>query len=222
MKPSPHRDHRPLVDRGGGALLAPRDQTMVLIVTTLAGFVSTFMGSSINIALPMIESEFHVSAVTLGWIPLAYILAAGAVLMPVGRISDLYGRKRIFVWGLAVFTVVAFASAFSPSVLVLIVLRVVQGLGAALIFASFTAMIILAYPPETRGRALGLNVAGVYLGLTLGPVLGGIIIHNIGLARPLLRGRRPRRDQLGPRLPGNCAASTGGNPSGPASTSSAR
>jgi EmrB/QacA subfamily drug resistance transporter len=153
---------------------------MVLIVATLAGFVSTFMGSSINIALPMIESEFHVSAVTLSWIPLAYILAAGAVLMPVGRISDLYGRKRIFVWGLAVFTVVAFASAFSPSAPALIAFRVIQGMGSALIFATLTAMITLAYPPETRGRALGLNVAGVYLGLTLGPVLGGIIIHNIG------------------------------------------
>jgi EmrB/QacA subfamily drug resistance transporter len=162
------------------ARLAPRDQTMVLIVTTLAGFLSTFMASSINIALPLIESEFHASAVALSWIPLAYILAAGAVLMPVGRISDLYGRMRIFVWGLMVFTVVAFASAFSPSVLVLIVLRGIQGLGAALVFATFTALIILAYPPETRGRALGLNVAGVYLGLTLGPVLGGIIIHNIG------------------------------------------
>jgi len=160
--------------------LAPRDQMMVLVVTTLAGFLATFMGSSINIALPLIESEFRVSAVTLSWIPLSYILAAGAVLMPVGRISDLYGRMKIFVWGLAVFAVVALASAFSPSVAVLIVLRVIQGLGAALVFASFTALIILAYPPETRGRALGLNVAGVYLGLSLGPVLGGIIIHNIG------------------------------------------
>ncbi|MFH1833726.1 MAG: MFS transporter [bacterium] len=153
---------------------------MVLIVTTLAGFLATFMGSAINIALPLIESEFHVSAVTLGWIPLAYILAAGAVLMPVGRISDLYGRMRVFVWGLAVFAVVALASAFAPSALILIALRAVQGLGAALVFASLTALIILAYPPETRGRALGLNVAGVYFGLTLGPVLGGIIIHNIG------------------------------------------
>jgi EmrB/QacA subfamily drug resistance transporter len=155
-------------------------QTMVLIVTTLAGFVSTFMGSAINIALPLIGSEFRASAVTLGWIPLAYVLAAGAVLMPVGRISDLYGRKRVFVLGTVVFTVVAFASALSPSAPVLIVLRVVQGLGAALMFATLTAMITLAYPPETRGRALGLNVAGIYLGLTLGPVLGGIIIHNLG------------------------------------------
>ena len=164
----------------GGRSCLPAHQSMVLIVTTLAGFLSTFMGSAINIALPLIESEFHMSAVTLGWIPLAYILAAGAVFMPVGRISDLYGRMRIFVWGLAVFTAVALASAFAPSAQILIALRVIQGLGAALVFASFTAIIVLAYPPETRGRALGLNVAGVYLGLTLGPVLGGIIIHNIG------------------------------------------
>jgi EmrB/QacA subfamily drug resistance transporter len=155
-------------------------QTMVLAVTTLAGFVSTFMGSAVNIALPLIGSEFRASAVTLGWIPLAYLLAAGAVLMPVGRISDLYGRKRVFVLGTIVFTVVAFASALAPSAPVLIVLRIFQGLGAALMFATLTAMITLAYPPETRGRALGLNVAGIYLGLTLGPVLGGIIIHNLG------------------------------------------
>ena len=194
---------------------------MVLIVTTLAGFVSTFMGSAINIALPLIGSEFRASAVTLGWIPLAYILAAGAVLMPVGRISDLYGRKRIFVLGTVVFTVVAFASAFSPSAPVLIVLRVVQGLGAALMFATFTAMITLAYPPETRGRALGLNVAGVYLGLTLGPVLGGIIIHNLGWralfyvvgALGVINWALP---------PGSSAESTGENPSGLASTFSAR
>jgi EmrB/QacA subfamily drug resistance transporter len=175
-------DHPPSAQGGAPSSvhLTRGDQTMVLIVTTLAGFLSTFMASAINIALPLIESEFHVSAVTLGWIPLSYILAAGAVLMPVGRISDLYGRKRVFVWGTVVFTVVAIASAFSPSALVLIALRVIQGLGAALMFATMSAMVILAYPPENRGRALGLNVAGIYLGLTLGPVLGGIIIHNIG------------------------------------------
>ena len=160
--------------------LAPGDQTMVLIVTTMSGFLATFMGSAINIALPLIGSEFEVSAVTLSWISLAYILAAGAVLMPVGRISDLYGRKRIFVWGMLVFALVAFGSALAPSASVLIGLRVIQGLGAALVFATGTAMVTLAYPAEARGQALGLNVAGVYLGLTLGPVIGGVIIHNLG------------------------------------------
>jgi len=160
--------------------LARGDQTMVLIVTTMAGFLAAFMGSAINIALPLIGLEFQASAVTLSWISLAYILAAGAVLMPAGRIADLYGRKRIFVWGMLVFALVAFASALAPSETVLIALRVVQGLGAALVFATGTAMVTLAYPPQARGRALGLNVAGVYLGLTLGPVIGGVIIHNLG------------------------------------------
>ena len=100
---------------------------------------------------PLIESEFHVSAVTLGWISLAYILAAGAVLMPVGRIADLYGRKRIFLVGMVVFTVIAFASALSPSASVLIVLRVLQGLATALLFATHHRHGHPCLPPETRG-----------------------------------------------------------------------
>lgn len=160
--------------------LTQREQLLVLVVTSVAGFLATFMASAINIALPVIGSEFDASAVTLSWVSLAYILAAGSVLMPVGRLADLYGRKRIFVWGLFLFAVMAFALALSPSASVLIGLRVVQGLSAALVFAIGTAMVTLAYPPERRGRALGLNVAGVYLGLTLGPVLGGVIVHNLG------------------------------------------
>jgi len=160
--------------------LTHREQSLVLVVASVAGFLATFMASAINIALPVIGSEFDASAVTLSWVSLAYILAAGSVLMPAGRLADLYGRKRIFVWGLLLFAVMAFAVALSPSASVLIGLRVIQGLAAALVFAIGTAMVTLAYPPEKRGRALGLNVAGVYLGLTLGPVLGGVIVHNLG------------------------------------------
>jgi EmrB/QacA subfamily drug resistance transporter len=153
---------------------------MVLLVATTAGFLSTFMASAINIALPRIEEEWNVSAVTLSWISLAYILAAAALLMPVGRLSDFYGRKRFFVIGMGAFTVLTFAAAFAPSAPVLILIRVLQGIGTAVLFACTTAMVTLAYPPETRGRALGLQVGGVYLGLTLGPVLGGLITHNLG------------------------------------------
>jgi len=155
-------------------------QKMVLAVTSLAGFASTFMGSSINIALPLIGDEFHASAVMLGWISLSFILATGAILMPVGKLADAYGRKRIFLIGLILFTLTSFASALAPSTGVLLVLRVIQGLASAFIFASNTAMVSLAYPPETRGRALGTQVAGVYLGLTLGPILGGVISHHLG------------------------------------------
>ena len=156
------------------------NRTMVLVVATSGGFLVTFMMSAVNIALPLIEAEFHVSAVTLSWISLSYILVAGATLLPAGRIADLYGRVRLFIWGMIVFTVISFASAFAPSVGILLALRSVHGLGLAIGAATSIALVVLAYPPESRGRALGLNVAGVYLGLTLGPVLGGLIIHNLG------------------------------------------
>jgi EmrB/QacA subfamily drug resistance transporter len=157
-----------------------RLQNTILAVTALSGFIATLMATSINIALPLIESEFHVSAVALGWISTAYVLSAAAVLMTVGRIADLYGRTRVYLVGLAGFTVLSFASAFAPSATVLIVLRVFQGLAAALLIATSTAILILSHPPEIRGRALGLQVAGVYLGMTVGPLLGGVISQNAG------------------------------------------
>jgi EmrB/QacA subfamily drug resistance transporter len=157
-----------------------KTQNIILAVTAVSGFVASFMGSSINIALPKIESEFHVSAVTLGWMSTAYVLAAAAVLMPVGRLADLHGRTRVYLTGLVGFTVISFASALAPSATILIVLRVLQGLASAMLFSTTTAMVILSHPLEIRGRALGLQVAGVYLGLTIGPVLGGIITENAG------------------------------------------
>jgi len=159
--------------------LTPERNT-VLIVATLGGFLVTFMSSTINIALPLIQEEFQVSAVTLGWISLSYVLVAGATLLPMGRIADLQGRVRVFIASMIIFTVIAFACAFAPSANVLLALRAVHGLGLASGSATSTALVILAFPPESRGRALGLNVAGIYLGVTLGPVIGGLIIHNLG------------------------------------------
>ena len=155
-------------------------QRIILAVTAMSGFIAAFMASSVNITLPLIEADFHVSAVTLGWIPTAYILATGALLMPVGRIADLQGRTRVYLVGLVVFTVAGFASAVAPSAAVLIAMRAFQGLAAAILFSTHTAIVTLSHPPETRGRALGVLVGCVYLGMTVGPVLGGIIARNAG------------------------------------------
>ncbi len=157
-----------------------RTRAMVLAVTTLGGFLVTFMTSAINIALPVIGADFHISAVTLSWVSLSYILVAGATLLPAGRLSDLCGRMRFFTLGMVIFTVLSFASVFAPSAGVLIALRAVHGLSLALGMVNATSLVILCYPPESRGKALGLNVAGIVLGLTLGPVLGGLLIHNLG------------------------------------------
>jgi EmrB/QacA subfamily drug resistance transporter len=155
-------------------------QRMVLFVVTTAGFLSTFMISAVNIALPQIGREWDASDIALSWIPLGYMLAGAALLMPVGRLADTYGRKRLFTIGMAAFSVTVLAAALSRSASVLITFRLLQGCATASLFSSTTAMTTLAYPLEQRGRALGMQVGGVYLGLTLGPVLGGVITDELG------------------------------------------
>src|SRR3990172_154315 len=92
---------------------------MVLAMASFGGFLVTFMTSSVNVALPLIEEDFHMSAVTLSWVSLSYILVGGATLLPLGRISDLYGRMRFFIYGVIIFTIFSFASAVAPSAAVL-------------------------------------------------------------------------------------------------------
>ena len=100
--------------------------------------------------------------------------------MPVGKLADLTGRKRMFVSGMVAFAVVALVSTFSPSASVLIAMRVLLGVSTAMLYACTTAIVALAYPLAERGRAFGVQVAATYLGLTLGPVLGGVITGALG------------------------------------------
>lgn len=155
-------------------------QTTVLAVTATSGFLSTFMASSVNIALPQIESEFNLSAVLIGWVALSYVLGMGALLMPMGKVADIHGRKAVYMIGSVGFTIFSFASALAPSTWVLLVMRLLQGVASAMLFSTTTVLVTICYPPPSRGRAIGLQVTGVYLGTTLGPVLGGIISHNAG------------------------------------------
>ncbi len=153
---------------------------MVLTVAATAEFLTTFMASSVVVALKDIDEQWHISTVTTSWLSLAYILVVAAFLMPAGKLADLAGRKRLFLIGMVTFTLVAFASAFAPSAPALIVFRLLLGVGTAMLYACATALVALAYPPEIRGRAFGLQASGVYLGLTTGPLLGGMITGHLG------------------------------------------
>jgi len=148
-----------------------------LVVATLTAFMTPFMGASINIALPSIAEEFAIDAVLLSWIPTSYLLATAVCLVPFGRLADIYGRKRIFGFGMLIFTLSSFLCAASFSTPMLIGLRVFQGVGGAMIFATGVAILTSVFPPQERGKVLGFNVAAVYTGLSLGPVLGGVLTH---------------------------------------------
>ena len=152
----------------------------VLVIATLTAFLTPFMASSINIALPAIERDFHIDAVLLAWVATSFLLPAAVFLLPFGRLADIHGRKKIFGWGIAIYTAASFLCGLSPSIISLIAFRALQGVAGAMIFATGVAMLTSVFPVGERGRVLGLNVAAVYLGLSLGPPLGGLLTQSLG------------------------------------------
>lgn len=151
-----------------------------LIAMTMVAFAMPFMMSGVNIGLPAIGRELNLSAIAQGWVSTAFALSTGVFLLPFGKIADIYGRKRMFIIGVVLVIVASVMSALAGSAAVLIGSRAFKGIGAALVFATSTAILISVYPPHQRGRVLGINVAAVYVGLSIGPFLGGIMVETLG------------------------------------------
>lgn len=155
-------------------------QRATLAVAMLTSFMTPFMGASVNLALPRLAADLGLDAVMLSWIATSYILAAVVFLLPFGRLADIHGRKRVFTAGVTGFLLGSIVAALAGSGTMLIAARVIQGLGGGMVFGTATAMLISVYPREQRGRVLGWSVASVYLGLSLGPPIGGWIVGEIG------------------------------------------
>ena len=151
-----------------------------LFIAILAGFLTPFDLSAVNIALPTLAREFSMNAIQMGWVSTAYLLASAVFLVPFGRIADIYGRKRVFATGLSIFTLASFLMILAPSALAVILLRVLQGFGSAMIFGTAVAILTSVTPSEQRGKALGIYTTSVYLGLSMGPFLGGILTSIFG------------------------------------------
>lgn len=157
-----------------------RERKFILLASTLASFLTPFMGSAMNLALPGIAGDFKLSAVTLGWTVTAYLLTTAVLLVPFGKLADLLGRRKVFVAGISVFLAGTLFCGLAFSGLWLIVFRVLQGIGGAMIFSTSIALLASNFPPENRGQVLGINVAATYTGLSLGPVVGGLLVHHFG------------------------------------------
>ncbi|HOE65031.1 MAG TPA: MFS transporter [Candidatus Hydrogenedentes bacterium] len=154
-----------------------RTRGYVLFVATLAAFLTPFTGSSVNVAIPAIGRELGLHATALSWVVTAYILAASALLLPFGRMADLYGRRKIFMAGIAIFTLSSLLSALTASAAILICGRALQGVGSAMIFSTGLAILTGVYEEGERGRVVGINTAAVYAGLSFGPAVGGALTH---------------------------------------------
>ncbi len=156
------------------------ERRAAVFVAALSSFIGPFMGSSVNVALPAIGSEFEMGAVLLGWINTAFLLSAAIFLIPFGRLGDIYGRKRIFSVGTFLLIVSSILLGTSSSSTMMILFRVLQGFASSMVFATSLPILMSVVPPEERGGAIGLTVAAVYIGLSLGPFVGGFITQQLG------------------------------------------
>ena len=141
--------------------------------------MTAFMSSAINIALPSIGKEFNLGPVLLSWLATAYLLTTAVLLIPVGKLSDIYGRAKFLKIGIIIFTIGSLLSGFSNSGIILLIFRLFQGMGSSLIFATATAILVSVFPIKERGKVIGINITSVYVGLSSGPFIGGIISYYL-------------------------------------------
>lgn len=168
------------MSENGGKPKHSEIQKSTIFVAVITSFITSFIGSATNLSIPDMSADFGVGAAAVGWIVTAYMLPVAALSVPFGRIADITGRKKIIVWGIAIFTIGSFASGAAVSFQMIIATRVFQAVGAAMIFATNHAILISEFPGSERGRVLGYALAATYTGLSAGPVLGGIINHSFG------------------------------------------
>ncbi len=148
-----------------------------LSCTSLGMLLATVNSGTLVIALPDLEKALGVGLLTLVWVILAFMIASTVLVLTFGRLSDLFGRKRAFVAGFVVFTLASLGAGFATGGTDLILWRIVQGIGGALLFANASALVTDAFPREQLGVAMGTNVMVAGVGLVLGPVLGGALVE---------------------------------------------
>ena len=159
------------------------DQTTkrsALIVAASSSFVTPMSLSSVPLALPAIGKELGMSAVGLSWVATIFLMATAMFLLPAGRLADIRGRKKMFIAGMAVFTVGSAFCSLAPGSWSLLLARAIQGMGCSMIFSTGMAILTSVFPVGERGQALGVQVASVYTGMSIGPFIGGVITHFLG------------------------------------------
>lgn len=158
----------------------PAARLTVLIVVCISAFLTPLSLSGSLVAVPAMSAALHIDAIYASWIPAAFLLSNLLCMLPSGRLADLYGRKRIFLWGGVVFALGSLLIAVTTNLPMLLLCRVIQGIGSAMFFTTGIAIIGGVYEAKQRGAALGWLVSAVYLGLTCGPLFGGWVTEAWG------------------------------------------
>jgi len=190
---------------------SPVDRKWILVATILGSTLAFMDGSVVNIALPTLQAKFGATAGAIQWVVQSYALFGAALLLLGGALGDRYGRRRAFVWGVAIFALASAACAASQSLGQLVIARSVQGAGAALLVPQGLSILSASFPEDERGRAIGIWSAWTSASTAIGPVAGGwlmqiwswrlIFLLNLPIAAAVLL--------LAPRIPESHAAKEG-------------
>ena len=159
---------------------SPNYKWWVFGTVAIGTFLSVVDHGSVLVALPDIEGHFSTDLPTVQWVIVGYALAISVLLLPMGRLGDIMGRKEVYIGGFAVFVLAAAVAGFSPTLQVLIGAKVVQGIGSAMIQGNGMATIISVFPGSERGKALGTHLSIVGAGAIAGPALGGFLVSALG------------------------------------------
>ena len=157
-----------------------RKTIMVVLVVAIGTFMSSLDSSVVNLVIPIIRRDFGVSVSAVEWIVTAYLLVVSSLLLTFGRISDLYGRKKVYLLGFIIFTAGSLLCGLSGNIVILIICRVIQGIGAAMLYSTGPAIITNAVPASSRGKAFSISAVAVAAGLCAGPVIGGFLTTVLG------------------------------------------
>jgi len=162
-------------------LFTMNDRRIVFLILCWASFTVTFMGSALNLALPMIGEEMSLNKIGMGWISSAFLIPTAILQVPLAKLGDMFGRKRVFASGILFMGIAGLCNAFiTSSFKHIIAFQILSGIGAAMVFGTNMAILTSAFPPEKRGKVMGALTSAVYLAIAVGPFFGGMLAHHFG------------------------------------------
>ena len=163
-------------------------KNLLLLICTVLSFFTVFAVNAVNIVIPSIAAEFHMSNIVQNWVTIIFLLVVAVLSVPAGQISAKYGLKKVTNISIILFIIISIINVLVTSQEQFLACRFILGISLAFINVTSMAMIVNVFPPEERGKALGINITGVYVGLSLSPVIGGIMNYNLGWRSVVLFG----------------------------------
>ena len=155
-------------------------KNLILLICTVLNFLAVFAVNAVIVIVPSIAGEFHMSNITQNWISIIFFLVVAVLSVPAGQISGKYGLKKVTIISTILFILVSVATVIVNSSEAFLACRFILGISIAFINVTSMAIVVSAFDPSERGKALGINITGVYVGLSLSPVLGGILNYQLG------------------------------------------